>query len=162
MWIRIDGKGSYENSVHLRAFTQCELERGQTRFVLDLDKCPGMDSTFMGTLLAISKDVRKVNSSDGIFDIINTNQRNIQLLKSLGLNLLLSIDENNSRWDEERREVGQTLEEAEVNRMDVDKTTKAEVMLEAHEALASAQPENHVRFKDVIHYLKSDLQAKRA
>lgn len=31
-------------------------------------------------------------------------------------------------------------------------------MLEAHEALADAQPENAARFEDVIHFLKKDLK----
>jgi len=31
-------------------------------------------------------------------------------------------------------------------------------MLEAHEALVEAAPENEARFKDVLEYLKNDLQ----
>jgi hypothetical protein len=32
-------------------------------------------------------------------------------------------------------------------------------MIEAHEALVDADPENFARFKDVLEYLKQDLRA---
>jgi hypothetical protein len=38
-----------------------------------------------------------------------------------------------------------------------DKTTRAETMLEAHEACVEANPENAAKFKDVLDYLKQDL-----
>lgn len=161
VWIRIDGKGSFENSAQLRAFTQSELRHGRRQFVLDLETCSGMDSTFMGTLLAISRDVRGSRDADAVFDLVNANQRNVQLLKNLGLDMMLSVDEEGQRWPEERRQVGTCLQEAEVG-ADMDQSSKASVMLEAHEELARAKPENRERFRDVIHYLKHDLQAKKA
>ena len=38
------------------------------------------------------------------------------------------------------------------------KREQAGTMLEAHEALCQAAPENLTRFKDVLEYLKQDLQ----
>ena len=42
------------------------------------------------------------------------------------------------------------------------KTNTAETMLEAHEALVEAAPENEARFKDVLEYLKTDLHVGAA
>jgi hypothetical protein len=38
------------------------------------------------------------------------------------------------------------------------KREQANTMLEAHEALCEATPENFTRFKDVLEYLKQDLR----
>jgi len=155
VWIRIDGKGSYRISGQLRDFMMEMLEGGSSKFVIDLDRCTTMDSTFMGTLLGISKDVVAA-APDGLVDIVNANGRNVQLLKNLGLTSILSVDEKAERWIEERQQLGHELTPCED--VELDKQATANIMLEAHEALADAQPENVARFQDVIHYLKKDLK----
>jgi hypothetical protein len=42
-----------------------------------------------------------------------------------------------------------------------DKTEQAKTMLEAHEALVEAAPENITKFKDVLEYLKQDLHCEQ-
>ena len=42
------------------------------------------------------------------------------------------------------------------------KQEQAQTMLEAHEALCQAAPENFFRFKDVLDYLKQDLHHETA
>ena len=42
-----------------------------------------------------------------------------------------------------------------------DKTTRAETMLEAHQDLVEANPANEAKFKDVLEYLRQDLQVSR-
>ena len=153
IWIRVEGKGSFSVSPHLREFATRELAADRVRFVLDLENCPGMDSTFMGTLLAISRQVAK--HEQGLFDVINANARNVQLMKNLGLDLVLSVDEQGERWANERLQVDQLLTETNVRHFG--KRETAAVMLDAHEELAAAQPENVDRFRDVIHYLQKDL-----
>ncbi len=113
----------------------------------------------MGTLLGISKEVTAVDS--GILDVVNANARNIQLLKNLGLTTMLSVDEEGVRWAKEREQVSPNLEACE-DGAPLDKKATANVMLEAHEALANARPENAARFEDVIHFLKEDLKTNEA
>ena len=43
-----------------------------------------------------------------------------------------------------------------------EKKERAETMLEAHEALCEVAPENLSRFKDVLDYLKQDLDQTTA
>ena len=150
VWIRIEGKGSFGISGQLREFVRRKIQLGEKRFVLDLDRCPGMDSTFMGTLLGISKDVAAV--AGGLLDVVNANARNLQLLRNLGLTSMLSLDERGERWSGERQQVSQHLTPCES--VALDERGRAQVALEAHEALAQARPENAARFEDVIHYLK--------
>ena len=42
---------------------------------------------------------------------------------------------------------------------DLSRSDHAACMIEAHEALVDAAPENLARFKDVLEYLKQDLRA---
>ena len=44
----------------------------------------------------------------------------------------------------------------------VQKQQQAQQMLDAHEALCEAAPENFSRFKDVLDYLKQDLHQEPA
>lgn len=156
VWIRVDCKGSFKISGQLRDFVMRQVADGNFRFVVDLDRCSGMDSTFMGTLLGVSRDIAAA-SADGVLDVINANGRNIQLLKNLGLTSILSVDEHCERWHEERQQIGKGL--TPCLEVSLDKKATADIMLEAHQALADAQPENKARFQDVIHYLEEDLKA---
>ncbi len=141
--IRVEGKGSFQNSPALKEFSKQMLERGFRNFVVDLNTCSVMDSTFMGTLAGIALRLREFG--DGRLVVRNANERNSDLLKNLGLNNLFEI---------ESKIPAAPLEQTRSNRSD-----QAACMIEAHEALVDADPENLARFKDVLEYLKQDLRA---
>ena len=81
--VRIEGKGSFENSTALRDFSKEMIHRGAREFILDLCNCPVMDSTFMGTLAAISLWLRELG--EGGLSVVNLNERNAESLLSLGV-----------------------------------------------------------------------------
>ena len=54
VWVRVEGKGSFQNATGLKQFGKEMTNRGFRQFVFDLKQCPVMDSTFMGTLTSIS------------------------------------------------------------------------------------------------------------
>ena len=54
VWVRVSGRGSFQNSGPLKDFAKEMLARGYKSFVIDLGECPVMDSTFMGTLAGIA------------------------------------------------------------------------------------------------------------
>jgi len=101
VWVRVEGKGSFLNSGNLKEFAQEMVNRGYREFVIDLEHCAMMDSTFMGTMAGVS---------------------------------------------------GAGVEPPAESKKD-----QAQTILEAHEALCQAAPENFLRFKDVLDYLKQDL-----
>jgi anti-sigma B factor antagonist len=143
--VRIEGKGSFENSTALRDFSKEMIHRGTREFILDLCNCPVMDSTFMGTLAAISLWLRELG--EGCLSVINLNERNIESLLSLGLDHVINIRVSATRED------GQALPTP----LNEDRTTRAQTMLEAHEALIKTASENLPKFKDLIQYLKEEL-----
>jgi anti-sigma B factor antagonist len=150
--IRVEGKGSFQNSPALKEFSKQMLERGFRNFVVDLNTCSVMDSTFMGTLAGIALRLREFG--DGRLVVRNANERNSDLLKNLGLNNLFEIESKIPAVRSETNLEAAPLEQTRSNRSD-----QAACMIEAHEALVDADPENLARFKDVLEYLKQDLRA---
>jgi anti-sigma B factor antagonist len=127
------------------------FERGHRAFVVDLADCPVMDSTFMGTLAGLALRLRE--SEDGSLLVGNVNERNADLLRNLGLNNLFTVESKADVADQDGTE--STLSsDSSLSRLD-----HAACMIEAHEALVDADPENFARFKDVLEYLKQDLRA---
>ena len=59
LWLRVTGKGSHEICPGLKCFATERIDEGARHFVVDLETCPAMDSTFMGTLtgIAVHRDV---------------------------------------------------------------------------------------------------------
>lgn len=125
------------------------MNRGHREFVLDLKNCAVMDSTFMGTLAGMGLRLKELGQ--GNLHVINSNDRNTELLQNLGLDHLFDLNSS----DLERNLHPGGVQELTPNALS--KTDTAETMLEAHEALVEAAPENEARFKDVLEYLKTDL-----
>jgi anti-anti-sigma regulatory factor len=149
VWIKVEGKGSFLNSAGVKEFAKEMVNRGHREFIVDLRNCPVMDSTFMGTLAMIALRLREIGQ--GSLHVINLNERNHDLLTNLGLDQLFSMDACGAR-ESAPAQLGKTLQPESP-----DRSAQAETMLEAHEALVEADPENLTKFKDVLEYLKQDL-----
>lgn len=156
VWIRVEGKGSFLNSSGLKEFAREMTQRGHREFVVDLKNCPVMDSTFMGTLAGIALRLREIGQ--GHLHVINLNDRNNDLLRNLGLDQLFSIDACGVGDDDGIPELASSDDAGKpVDAAAKDRAAQAKTMLEAHEALVKADPENMTKFKDVLEYLKQDL-----
>ena len=143
VWVRVEGNGSSANSAALRNFAKEMIQRGACEFIVDLSNCPAMDSTFMGTLAAISWWL-----GEGSLSVVNLNERNAESLCSLGLDRLLNVRVS------PLKKSGQALPIPS----EEDPAALAQTMLEAHEALVKTAPENFPKFKDVIQYLEEELR----
>ena len=149
VWVRVEGKGSFLNSSGLKEFSREMINRGHREFVVDVKNCPVMDSTFMGTLAGIALRLREIGQ--GALHVTNLNQRNSDLLRNLGLDQLFSLDLCGITAPD-----GTQARPIDPND-GPDRVAQAQTMLEAHEALVEAAPENLTKFKDVLEYLKQDL-----
>ncbi len=151
VWVKVEGKGSFLNSGNLKEFTSEMVKRGYREFVVDLADCATMDSTFMGTIAGLALRLKEIGH--GHLDIVHCGQRSHDLLCGLGLDQIFSIHANGTAGPQcellQREPTAQTAEEK--------KQENAKQMLDAHEALCEAVPENLARFKDVLDYLKHDL-----
>ena len=156
VWVRVEGKGSFLNSGNFKEFARQMVERGYREFIVDLDKCAMLDSTFMGTMAGVALRLKELGQ--GHLRVVHCGQRSQELLVGLGLDQLFSIQAN-----------GTNAPECEVLKNESKAASPAEKkqeqtkeMLHAHEALCEAAPENIPRFKDVLDYLKQDLNHETA
>lgn len=151
VWVRVEGKGSFLNSGNLKEFAQEMVNRGYREFVIDLQNCAMMDSTFMGTMAGVALRLKELGH--GHLHVVHCGNRSRELLSGLGLDQIFSIHSNGSTAPD-CESLGAP---AAPTVSDETKKEQAKTMLEAHEALCEASPENFTRFKDVLDYLKQDL-----
>ena len=152
--IRVQGKGSFQNSAGVKRFAKAMVNRGFRDFVVDLAGCPVMDSTFMGTLTGIAFRLRELGY--GGLHVFNANERNTLSLEGLGLDQILSLENGKADSTCALLDAEFTADDA-LPADPVDKRAATEMMIAAHQALVDAAPENLCKFKDVIEYLKQDL-----
>lgn len=117
-----------------------------------------MDSTFLGVLTQVSLKVKQ-SGAEGTFSVLNANQRNVQLLTSLGLNHILELDTEGKLWGAEREQAGTALKQCEDAGASGCKEEQAQHILDAHQTLSSLSTENECRFRDVIDFLEKELAA---
>jgi len=153
-WMRVDGRGTFQNSLQAKKALQRVMGQGVKDFVVDLERCPMMDSTFLGMLTGAALNLREAGG--GTLSVLNANQRNLQLLTSLGLDHILDLDQDGHLWTEERRQACEALQHCgETNEC---KDAQTEHVLAAHLALAGVSAANECRFHDVIEFLEKELE----
>lgn len=154
--VRVCGRGSFKIGPALKQFGTEAIARGCRRIILDMDTCMGMDSTFMGVLAGLALRLRR--ESDGVVVMMNLSDKTSYLLETLGLGRLLELYRV-GQLDEALREHLSVL--MDLNRLEVDADNQRltlETMLEAHQDLVKAAPENLPKFKNVIAFVSQDLQ----
>jgi anti-sigma B factor antagonist len=156
VWIKVEGKGSFLNSGNLKEFAKQMVDRGYREFVVDLADCAMMDSTFMGTMAGVALRLKELGR--GHLHIVHCGNRSRELLSGLGLDHIFDLHTNGSAAPECESLPRQSGTESAAGQ----KQERAQTMLEAHEALCQIAPENVLRFKDVLDYLKQDLHHKTA
>jgi anti-sigma B factor antagonist len=155
VWVRVEGKGSFLNSGNLKEFAQEMVNRGYREFIIDLENCAMMDSTFMGTMAGVALRLKELGH--GHLHVVHCGVRSHELLTGLGLDQIFEIHTNGASAPE-----CDLLKNEPLSSADAQKREQAKTMLEAHQALCDAAPANFSRFKDVLDYLKQDLHHETA
>lgn len=150
VWVKVEGKGTFLNSGDFKQFTREMVNRGYRDFIVDLENCSMMDSTFMGTMAGVALRLKELGQ--GHLHVVHCGQRSRELLTGLGLDQLFDIQSDGTPAPE----CG-ALEHAHDSRQG---TTRD--MLAAHEALCQVAPQNFSKFKDVLEFLKQDLRQEPA
>lgn len=151
VWVRVNGKGSFATSPQLKSYVEARLEDGEKRLVVDLEHCPAMDSTFMGTLAGIAMRVSKL--AEGKMQVAGASERNRQSLEDLGLDALIEIDPDGEEWSGHLEEVRSGLEPLAEEGEDSD----AGHVLEAHRLLCEANESNLQKFATVLDVLEKEV-----
>jgi anti-sigma B factor antagonist len=148
--VRIEGRASFLNSACLRDFMSQMLKSGKARFVIDFLRCTSMDSTFLGVLAGFALELRK-GSPKGSLVLARMGQRNLELVRNLGLHKLLTVDAT---------EGGANLDACDtpLSSGDRGELENARLVLEAHENLVSADESNRGKFQDVLVFMKNRVE----
>ena len=153
-WLRVEGKGTFQNSLQVKDAFERMTKAGVRAFVVDLERCPIMDSTFLGTLTGAAVQLRDF---EGTVSVLNANPRNLQLMTSLGLDYILDVDAGGEKFPTQRRQVTAHLDNC-AETTAATRKDQAEHVLEAHQALADLSEDNQCRFQDVIDFIEKELE----
>jgi anti-sigma B factor antagonist len=148
---RVLGRGSYKVSRSLKDFASRVMDSGNAVFLVDLQHCVGMDSTFMGVLAGLSQRQQKENGRKII--LTGVSEKLVNLMKTLGLSQLVEIQEDPPETE--------TQDLTELKRVKETPLDSANTMLEAHEKLVEIDEDNRLRFQDVLEYLREDIQRQK-
>jgi len=147
--VKIKGRASFINSSPLRDFFHKMIDEGKSHFLMDFQDCSTMDSTFLGITAGIALELKKLQPAGSLI-LCRLGDRNLELVKNLGLHRILLVDENaNGKSMKNVEELkGKTLSEQE----------NAKMVLQAHEQLCACDESNKERFQDVIGFLKNQIE----
>lgn len=156
-WIRCEGKGSFQNSPAMKEQAERNIKSGHKNIVIDLEKCLGMDSTFMGTMAGIAMRLMKI--PDAKLQVAAPGERNRQSLEDLGLDAVMEIDPEDGSWDERLTKARALMKPCvgKVNGRD-----KAPHVLDAHKKLCEIDDRNTEKFATVLDFLEADVNSKKA
>ena len=149
--IKVDGRATFECSSPIKNFADNIVPGVIKKIIIDLQNCTWMDSTFMGTLAKLGLHAKKANIS---ICIINSDNKNIKLLKELGIHRLFifckgdSVDSCTS-WDN-----------FESFNTEI-KPNIAETVLDAHETLMAVDKNNITKFCKVVELVKKDIKKEK-
>lgn len=159
VYVRVEGRGTFQNSQSLRRFALDMVERGYKVFVVDLGPCLGMDSTFLGVLAGIGLRLRQ-GKNGGRVHVTNVSPRNLELLQTLGLDRLFAVEERAAATEPQY----QQLPDSDVADLKgpLNKNETTDLMLEAHNNLTEVDERNVPKFKDLTKFLRENIARRRS
>ena len=150
--VRVLARGNFNNSMPLKRFAQHVQAEGKVqRFVVDLQFCESMDSTFMGVLAGIAITMYQKQKSKLV--IFGASDHCKRLLKNLGLLPLVELQDGRMAEVERSEANLQTAEAPTGSRLD-----QIYLTLNAHKELCRIDSQNEMRFQAVIEYLEKSLK----
>lgn len=159
LWIRCSNRGCFINSPALKAIADKYLEKGGKDIIIDLEICPGVDSTFMGTLAGLS---RRCMAVGGSVQIAGPTARTRDAMESLGLDMLVELDPPGAPWQtnlDERRAIlnGKGAKPTGEDGHELTEMERTRHVLEAHNTLRAMNKKNDETFGYVCETLEEDL-----
>jgi anti-anti-sigma factor len=149
--VRVEGRACFTGSGSLQEFFRQMTGQGKARFVVDLQNCTSMDSTFLGVLAGEALALRRREPA-GSLVLCRVGPRNLELVRNLGLHRLLTVDAGDFPLDFSPPATplanGRAHSDVEA----------AYLVLEAHENLVAADPANRGKFQDVLAFLRRRLE----
>lgn len=148
VYVRVDGLGSMKNAQTLRSFGDKMVQEGFQSFLLDLEGCTGMDSTFMGTIMGLALATAG-GAAPGVV-ILNAAPSLISSLDTLGVSKFVRINPD--------IELPQDLDLRDLGRHDLPPRERMIMIQQMHRHLLECQEANRERFGRFLEALERDLE----
>lgn len=159
--IRVNGKGTHQQtSALLHVFQMTRDLNPPPSYVIDLDQCTTMDSTFMGTLASIGLHQRRERGTSVV--VVNSKEHVRYLLNTLGLHYILDLRPEQGQ-DCAADGVGGAAAQAgdaafkPAEAPAMTNLDRIVMMIEAHKTLVDVDEGNEVKFDSVIKSLRDSL-----
>lgn len=149
--LKVTGRATYLNCGPLAELFRQLLLRGKRNFIIDFQKCTGMDSTFLGVIAGLAIDVSGQND-EGHLTLCRLSNRNLELVRNLGLHRIAVVEANDFPMHFNKNSAKSLAENQQ------DQVANAKMILKAHENLVYIDQDNFKKFQDVIQYLKTQIE----
>ena len=151
MYARITGLAHMSNCMTFQDFSTVLLESGYERVIVDLARCTGMDSTFLGVLAGMATHIEERKAP--LVVIINASSSNLETLDDVGLTNFVEVHK-------------QTVEIPEIETYRIDDDTvpdmdRVEFIKECHEKLIRIDERNQQKFGALIQAMAAELARKK-
>ncbi len=153
-WVQVDGRAGQGNCGNVKKFLRDRFDEGLRNFVIDLENCSGIDSTFIGMLYRLAVDVEQTGEQGGVH-VVDACERNAKSITKLGLDSKIQLHAEASEWSELKERISSVLLPAAGDSA-LEKTERADMIIECHEALAEANSENRKRFNPLLSLLRKE------
>ncbi len=149
VYISITGPGTWQESQRARDLC-AKARENKMPVLIDFSHCTRMDSTFLGTLYTITKNMDKCADSD--FELQGINQALMREIAELGLNdIFLHCRTEHMHLPSSMHPIeGATPRRAQMGRL----------LLQSHEALVEADSRNAEKFAAVLGVLHADAKKR--
>jgi anti-sigma B factor antagonist len=149
--VRVQGRATHLEAPALRSLHQEMLRRDPaTQYIVDLEQCVTMDSTFMGTLASMGISQREKTGNKLV--VLNIGDHVLYLLNTLGLKFILDLRQP-VHSDHGLGDVQFTPALAP----QISPFERTVMMIEAHEKLVDVESQNEVKFEGVLKALRESL-----
>lgn len=150
LYVRIHGLGSMINAPTLEAFAEKAIDDGVSQLVLDLKRCTGVDSTFMGLILGLSNRLRDQDGVSGIV-LVNVDEHALKQLKSVGVDAFVMVKAGKTR-------LPPALRMTELTVADTTDRERLKLMVRAHKELITADARNEAKFGAFLEGIVAELE----
>ena len=157
-WVRIEGVATKDTSSGIRRYFSDRFSEGLRNYVIDLENCRLIDSTFIGILTGLAGNIAEDDGGNqGEVKVIHSNERNTRSICKLGLDNLIKIEKDGNGSTELENRISEHLDPLEDEDEVDDRAEKEDMIIKAHEDICSANEENYEKFSDVLRFLRKDL-----
>lgn len=155
--VRVEGRGSFKISASLKQFGETVVLGKLPLLLVDMQHCIGMDSTFMGVLAGVAS---RMKTQAGQIVMVNCSPRTRGLLATLGLDQLIPAYELGQAPAQFLAILGGRVPREQLEQGSCQDAETIRTMLAAHENLVDLVPENLPQFKDVLVFLRDEVNRK--